>query len=98
MKKKEIKAGSYVMNIKTGRAYKVTTDTVHSRNRRELVGTGYRNPEFTQIVESRLHPLSLDAAMICGEAERILRSKSRQSMSDKQILIMYRALRDSIVK
>ena len=64
MNKNQITENSYVMNTKTGKAYKVTTSTVQSRNRRELVGTGIRNPEITQVAESHLHPLSFPAAYI----------------------------------
>lgn len=97
MNKGQITENSYVMNIKTGKAYKVTTNTVQSRNRRELVGTGFRNPEITRVAESRLHPLSFPAAVICSEAERIIRWKEKQTPFEKQVMLMYRALRDSIV-
>lgn len=97
MKKNQITENSYVMNTKTGKAYKVTTGTVQSRNRRELVGTGIRNPEITQVAESHLHPLSFPAAAICSEAERIMRWKEKQTPFEKQVMVMYRALRNSIV-
>lgn len=97
MNKGQITENSYVMNTKTGKVYKVTTNTVQSRNRRELVGTGFRNPEITRVAESRLHPLSFPAAVICNEAERIIRWKEKQTPFEKQVMLMYRALRDSIV-
>lgn len=97
MNKGQITENSYVMNTKTGKTYKVTTNTVQSRNRRELVGTGFRNPEITRVAESRLHPLSFPAAVICSEAERIIRWKEKQTPFEKQVMLMYRALRDSIV-
>lgn len=97
MNKNQITENSYVMNTKTGKAYKVTTSTVQSRNRRELVGTGLRNPEITRIAESHLHPISFPAALICGEAERIIRWKEKQTPFEKQVMVMYRALRNSIV-
>ena len=97
MNKGQITENSYVMNTKTGKAYKVTTNTVQSRNRMELVGTGFRNPEITRVAESRLHPLSFPAAVICSEAERIIRWKEKQTPFEKQVMLMYRALRDSIV-
>ena len=97
MKKKQITENSYVMNTKNGKAYKVTTNTVQSRNRRELVGTGIRNPETTRVTESHLHPLSFPAAIICSEAERIIRWKEKQTQFEKQVMVMYRALRNSIV-
>ena len=97
MNKGQITENSYVMNTKTGKAYKVTTNTGQSRNRRELVGTGFRNPEITRVAESRLHPLSFPAAVICSEAERIIRWKEKQTPFEKQVMLMYRALRDSIV-
>lgn len=93
----QITENSYVMNTKTGKTYKVMTNTVQSRNRRELVGTGFRNPEITRVTESRLHPLSFPAAVICSEAERIIRWKEKQTPFEKQVMLMYRALRDSIV-
>lgn len=98
MNKNEITENSYVMNNQTGKAYKVTTNTVQSRNRRELVGTGFRNPEITQVAESHLDSISFPAAIICSEAERIIRWKKKQTPFEKQVLVMYRALRKSIVK
>lgn len=83
----------YVMNTVTGKAYIVTTDTIQTRGRRQLAGTGIRNPELTQVVENHLESLDGTAAIICYHAERILRGKHKQSEHDKQILAMYRALR-----
>ena len=97
MNKGQITENSYVMNTKTGKAYKVTTNTAQSRNRKELVGTGFRNPHITRVADSPLHPLSFPAAVICSEAERIIRWKEKQTPFEKQVMLMYRALRDSIV-
>ena len=63
----------------------------------QLVGTGIRNPETTRVAESHLHPLSFPAAVICSEAERIIRWKEKQTPFEKQVMVMYRALRNSIV-
>lgn len=98
IKMNKIEANTFVMNNQTGKAYMVTTDTVQSRNRRELLGTELRNPEITQYAESHLSSICTGAAMVCHEAERILRWKKKQTPADKQILIMYRALRNSIIK
>lgn len=98
MKSSIIKANSYVMHTKSGKAYKVTTDTMQSRDRRQVVGTGIRYPEVAHFSENSLHSISLEAAFICSKAERIIRWKKKQSEADKQVLVMYRALRNSIVK
>lgn len=88
----------YVMNNKTGKAYCVTTDTLQTRNRRQVVGTGIRNPEITQIAESRLTQIDGAAIHVCFEAERIIRGKHKLSDADRQVLAMYRALQSVIVK
>ncbi len=88
----------HVMNNKTGLAYLITTDTVQTRNRRQLVGTGIRNPEFTRVAESHLTKLNEIAAVLCFEAEKIIRGKHKHTESDKQILAMHRALKKSIIK
>lgn len=87
----------YVMNTQTGKAYVITTDTVQSRGRRQLCGTGIRNPEMTRAVENHLESLSNAAALVCFHAERILRCKHKQSAHDKQILAMYRALKNTVI-
>lgn len=89
---------SYVMNNKTGKAYRITTDTVQTRNRHQVVGTGIRNPESTQIAASHLTELSDIASLLCFEAERIIRGKHKHTETDKQILAMHNALKKSIIK
>ena len=49
-----LNSDEYVMNTKTGKAYIVTTDTLQTRGRRQLAGTGIRNPELTHVVENHL--------------------------------------------
>ena len=88
----------HVMNNKTGLAYRITTDTIQSRNRHQLVGTGIRNPETTRVAESHLTELNEFAALLCFEAEKIIRGKHKHTESDKQILTMHRALKKSIIK
>ena len=90
--------GQHVMNNKTGKAYMVTTDTVQTRDRHQLVGTGIRNPELTRVAGSHLTTISPIAAILCFEAEKILRGKHKQSVEDQQILAMHRALKQEIVK
>ena len=92
-----LNSDEYVMNTKTGKAYIVTTDTLQTRGRRQLAGTGIRNPELTQVVENHLESLDNTAAIVCYHAERILRGKHKQSAHDKQILAMYRALRKMVI-
>ena len=98
MKKSKITENSYVMNTYTGKAYKVTTNTIQSRNRRELIGTGIRNPEITRTAESRLHALTHDEAKLCMDAERLIRGRHKRSVKDKALLRKWHALRNSIVK
>lgn len=90
--------GQHVMNNQTGKAYMVTTDTVQTRDRHQLVGTGIRNPELTRFAGSHLTPISPVAAIICFNAERIIRGKHKQSEADRQIMAMHRALKKEIIK
>ena len=98
MKKNKIRKDMYVMNTHTGKAYKVSTDTVQSRNRRQLIGMESRNPESIQVCASSLYTLSHDEARLCMEAERLLRSRHKMSVKDKALLRKWRAFRESIVK
>lgn len=91
-------AGSYVMNNQTGKSYMITTETVQTRGRRQVIGTGIRQPEITRFSESHLTPLTLVGAMICHEAEKIIRAKQKLTESDQQILAMHKALVKEIVK
>lgn len=97
MKKHEIRKNMYVMNTHTGKAYKVSTDTVQSRNRRQLMGMECRYPESIQVCTSSLHMLTHDEAKLCMEAERIVRGRHKMSVKDKALLRKWRALRDSII-
>lgn len=93
-----LEKNSYVMNNKTGKSYVVTTDTVQTRNRRQVLGTEILHPVMTQIAESHLTPIDIITAGVCFTAEKIIRGKHKLSDMDKQYLIMYRALKKSIVK
>lgn len=88
---------TFVMNNKTGKAYYIKTDTVQTRNRRQVIGFEIRNPERTRISESHLTPIKLDAAMVCLEAEKIIRGKHKRTKEDYITLAMHKALQNEIV-
>ena len=96
-KEKKIPAMTYVMNRRTGKAYIVTTNTVQTRNRRQVEGTGLLRPEITQICESSLVPISELSARICLEAERIIRAKRKRTKSDYQTLYLWNAIKAAIM-
>lgn len=98
IKMSTLKANSCVINNKTGLTYLVTTDTVQTRNRRQVIGTGIRNPEITQIAESHLTKISTPVALVCMVAERIIRGKHKRTETERQILAMHKALIKEIVK
>ena len=96
---KSFEKNTFVMNNKTGKAYMITTDTVQTRNRRQVLGMGIVKPEITQIAESHLSELSDFGMALCHEAERIMRSKQKvATLQEKEIMTAWRALKDSIVK
>lgn len=86
-------AGTYVMNCKTGKAYMIATDTIQTRNRRQLTGMEIRRPEVIQICVSHLRRLSLEEARLCIEAERICRGKHKRSVKDRAVIRAWRELR-----
>lgn len=92
-----MKAGTYVMNCKTGKAYMIATDTVQTRNRRQLTGMEIRRPEIIQVCVSHLRRLSDEEARLCIEAERISRSKRKRSVKDRAILRAWHELRAKMV-
>ena len=92
-----MKAGTFVMNRKTGKAYIIATDTIQTRNRRQLSGLGTRNREVTQVCMSHLYKLSRDEARLCMEAEQIMRGKRKRSVKDKALIREWTELRDRIV-
>lgn len=92
-----MKAGTFVMNRKTGKAYMIATDTVQSKNRRQLTGMESRRPESIQVCASSLHMLTRDEAKLCMEAERLVRGRHKKSVKDKALLRKWRALREKIV-
>lgn len=92
-----MEANDFVMNTKTAKAYRITTDTVQTRGRRQLVGTGIRNPELTQVTESHLTLLNDAAAYVCFEAEKIIRGKHKLTDHDRQVLAMHKALKNIVV-
>lgn len=94
---KKMKAGTYVMNKKTGKTYMVATDTLQSKNRRQLTGLEIRRPESIQVCESSLCMLTHDEAKLCMEAERLVRSGHKLSVKDKAILKAWRSFRADIM-
>ena len=87
---------AFVMNKKTGKAYVTTTDTVQTRDRLQLEGTGIRNPEHTQIAQSSLVNLSTTDAVICFQAEKLIRGKHKHTESDNTILMLHSILKDEV--
>lgn len=95
MKKQKIKSGSFVMNRKNGSTYMVSTDTVQSRNRRQLYSIA--SETFTQACESSLVLLDRETARMCNTAERLVRSRRKLSVKDKALLKAWRAFRSDIM-
>lgn len=98
MKKNKFEMLDCVMNNRTGKVYRISTNSRQTRNRWQLRGFELRNPEIARIAESKLIPISETSACICAEAERIERWKRRQNKSDREILLMARAIREKIVR
>ena len=92
-----MKAGTYVMNCKTGKAYMIATDTIQTRNRRQLIGMEIRHPEVNRVSVSHLRRLSVEEARLCIEAERISRAKQKLSVKDRVILRAWQELRAKMV-
>ena len=45
-------AGTYVMNCKTGKAYMIATDTIQTRNRRQLTGKHKRSVKDRAVIRA----------------------------------------------
>lgn len=90
-------AVNYVMNRKTGKAYVLTTNSLQTRNRVQLVGTGIRNPEHTQIALSSLVSLNKVDATICYNAEKIIRGKHKRTESEALIVALYHMIQDDVM-
>ena len=93
-----LNSGTYVMNCKTGKAYKIATNTIQTRNRRQLTGMEIRHPKVTRASIYSLRKLSESEGKLCYEAERIMRGKHKRTDNDRAILLAWRELRKKIVK
>lgn len=95
--KKQFEMYDCVMNNKTGKVYRISSNNKQTRNRWQLRGFELRCPASARIVESKLTYISETSACICAEAERIERWKHRLNDADKEILLMARAIRNKII-
>lgn len=85
--KKQFEMYDCVMNNKTGKVYRISSNNKQTRNRWQLRGFELRCPASARIVESKLTYIS----------ERIERWKHRLNDADKEILLMARAIRNKII-
>lgn len=89
---------SYAMNKKTGACYSIVTDTVQTRNRRQVQDFRLNKSKTTQIAESKLCPITEFEASICFAAEKILRGKQAMDAQQHVIVDLYKNLKSRIVE
>lgn len=86
---------TYVLNKNDkSTTYMITTDTIQSRNRRQLRSTHVKKPRKTEVAESHLIPLSAWEANVTMAAEQILRNKKLMSENDKAIVAVARSIKE----
>lgn len=74
--------------------YMITTDTLHTRNRRQVRSTTVKSHRNTEVVENHLIPLSSWEAQVTMAAEQILRNKKAMSDNDKAIVAVARSIKE----
>lgn len=87
---------SYVLNPNdSATTYIVTTDTVQSRNRRQIKSTEpVRSHVNVQVAQKRLIQLSDWEAHVTMAAEQIIRNKKVMSDNDKAIVAVARSIKE----
>ena len=87
---------SYVLNTNdSATTYIVTTDTVQSRNRRQVKSTEpVRSHVNVQVAQKRLIQLSDWEAQVTMAAEQIIRNKKVMSDNDKAIVAVARSIKE----
>lgn len=74
--------------------YMITTDTLHTRNRRQVRSTTIKSHRNTEVVENHLIPLSIWEAQVTMAAEQIIRNKKAMKENDKAIVAVARSIKE----
>lgn len=91
-----LKKNSFVLNKNDhSTTYMITTDTLQTRNRRQVRSTQVRSHINTRVAESHLVPLSEDEAIITMAAEQIIRNKKAMTAQEKSIVSMARSIKEN---
>lgn len=87
---------SYVLNPNdSATTYIVTTDTIQSRNRRQVKSTEpIRSHKNVQVAQNSLIPLSNWEAQVTMAAEQIIRNKKVMSDNDRAIVAVARSIKE----
>lgn len=87
-----LNANTYAINKKTGKCVKLITDTLQSRNRRQVKDSRIYKSKTVQVAESALVSITDFEAQVCIEAEKIQRGMMKHSESDKKVLALHAEL------
>ena len=88
---------NYVLNTNDGLTYKVTSNTIQSRNRMQVTGTTQKNVRHVQVAKNSLRALTDFEASICMTAEQILRNKKAMSEAESTIVQLSRLLKKKVM-
>lgn len=85
---------SYVLNTNDKNTYQITSDTIHSRNRRQVKSTTHKLVKHVQVAQNSLIKLSDWESSICLQAEQILRNKKAMTTEEAYIVATARKIKD----
>lgn len=84
---------TYVLNTNDKNTYQITSDTLHSRNRRQVKSTTHKVVKHVQVAQNSLIALSDWEASLCLRAEQILRNKKAMTAEEATIVKLVRELK-----
>ena len=76
---------TYVLNTNDNNTYQITSNTIHSRNRRQVKSTTHKVVKHVQVAQNSLVALSDWEASLCLRAEQILRNKKAMTAEEASI-------------